>query len=763
MKPPDHLRRSDAHHPPGSAPSPPPASTHADVAASNASTSGRTDARVDPARESVQKRAAVALVGNPNTGKTALFNALTGYRRHAANYPGVTVDVGRGPLRGVTQPIDLLDLPGTYSLAAHSPDEMIVANLLSGRVEGQPQPALVLVVVDASNPVRNCYLLTQLLDFGRPLVVALNMVDVAAARGIHVDADQLSVRLGVPVVPVIATRPHTVAPLARVLESALGGCRPRPCVELPDALQQEVVALREAEPERLQNAGDALRVLVDRGGCAEEQFVARGGRRESVESARARLVDAGVDPGPAEVRARYAGIHRLLDGVVARHPRPPDRWSEKLDRVLTHRVGGALVLAVVLYGLFYLIYRGSVPLMTLVELACAWIGRQAAMSLPEGVIQSLVVDGLIGGVGGVLAFLPQILMLFMFIAILEDCGYLARAAFMVDRLMRPLGLSGRAFIPLLSAFACAVPAILGTRAIADRRERFITILIIPFMSCSARLPVYVLLVGAFVPATSWLGGWLRLDALTMLAMYLVGVVFAIPIAILLKRTVLTGPPAGFLLELPPYRFPRVHSVFQRMYLAGRSFVARAGSVILAVNMIVWALGYFPRSAETRAEVERQRVVTGWDERTFQSELAGAYLRESYLGQLGRAIEPALRPMGWDWRIGVGVLASFPAREVIIATLGTLLNLGGDGDEGSPALREAVQQMKREDTGEPLFSLPVALSLMVFFALCAQCSATLVVLGREMGSWVWPVVSFLGMTSLAYLAAWGTYAVASGLT
>jgi ferrous iron transport protein B len=362
----------------------------------------------------------------------------------------------------------------------------------------------------------------------------------------------------------------------------------------------------------------------------------------------------------------------------------------------------------------------------------------------------------------VIVFLPQIMILFMFVAILEDCGYLARAAFMADRLMRPMGLSGRALIPLMSSFACAVPAIMGARAIPDRRERFTTIMLAPFMSCSARLPVYTLLIGALIPNTAWLGGWLRLDALVLLAMYLVGIVVAVPIALLLSSTILSGPPTGFLLELPPYRLPRLRTVWQRMYLAGQGFLVRAGTVILVVNIAVWVLCYFPRGELTRQAVERDRTAQHWDDAQFQNELAGAYLRDSYLGRAGRWIEPAVAPLGWDWRIGVGVIASFPAREVIVATLGTVFNLGRDVSEGSGEMRAAVAQATWPD-GRPLFTIPVGLSLMVFFALCAQCASTLAVIGKETGSWIWPALSFVGMTTIAYVAAWAVSAAGAAIS
>lgn len=717
------------------------------------------------AEERSQRAALVALVGNPNTGKTSLFNALTGYNRHVANYPGVTVELARGPLAGAARRIELIDLPGTYSLAALSPDEMLVNDALAGRLAHLERPDLILAIVDASNLLRNLYLFSQLRELGIPLVLAVNMFDVAQARGIEIDCELLARRLGVEVVPVVATRVETTRPLAAALDRALAGAGAAAGsasqAGFPDAFQSAIREMAALLPREMRPS-EAIRVLLDENGLAERRFVEFGGSRSALDAVRGTLKAAGVEGQRVEVQARYAWVARTLDGVLRRADRPPVTKSDRIDRILTHKLTGGIILAAVLFTVFQAIFTWAAPLMNWIDSGFGALADWIGPLLPEGVVRSLVVDGVIAGVGGVLTFLPQIMILFGFIAILEDCGYLARAAYMMDLLMRGLGLSGRAFIPLLSAFACAVPAIMGTRTIADRRERFVTILLAPFMSCSARLPVYVLMISAFVPDRALLGGWISLQALVMLGIYLVGVVTAVPLAWLLRFTAFRGAASAFVLELPSYRVPHPRAVWQRMYFAGRSFVVRAGTIILVVNLVVWALGYFPRSEATRAAVARTAAAEQWSDERFEAELAGAYLRDSYLGRFGHAIEPAVAPIGWDWRIAMATLASFPAREVIIATLGTIYNLGSAAaDERSAPLRDAIRAATWPD-GRPVFDLPVALSIMVFFALCAQCASTLVVMGRETGTWLWPLASFVTMTTLAYVAALGTSAVARAL-
>lgn len=744
----------------------------------------------------VNRTRRVALIGNPNTGKTTLFNALTGFRRHVANYPGVTVDIGRGPIRNADTPMELLDLPGTYSLAASSPDEVIVSETLCGNGPADLRPDVVLAIVDASNLTRNLYLLSQLIEFDIPLVVALNMTDIAESRGIQIDTAQLASRLNAEVVPIVATRNASVAPVIDALQRAALAPTTAVRATLPDHIWDAARQLHKQHPSATHPA-EAVRVLLFKGGYAEQAYLRAGGSEQALQTARDALAQHGVNSPMPEVQARYAWINTTLAGVIKRPEITGTNWSDRVDRILTHRIWGAAILLVVLFTLFASIFTFATYPMDWIDGFFGWLAALVGPALPEGVIQSLVVDGVIAGVGGVLIFLPQILILFAVIAILEDCGYFARAAYMMDKLMRGVGLSGRAFIPLLSSFACAIPAIMGTRTIPDRRERFMTIMLAPFMSCSARLPVYIIMIAAFIPAI-WLGGWLPLQPLVMIAMYLVGVAVAVPLAWVLRKTMFAGQTSGFVLELPSYKWPRLRTIWQRMYLGGREFIVRAGTLILLVSIIVWTLAYFPRSDATRAAVEQQAAAQNWDEATFDNQLEGAYLRDSYLGRAGLAIEPIVRPIGWDWKIGVSVIASFPAREVIIATLGTLFNLGGDEDEGSQSLIEALRTAKWDEltpapanadvdeasgapqprtpdaappaavtaeaaaagadqttvAARPLFTLPVALSIMVFFALCAQCGATLAVIYKETGSWTYPVISFVGMTVIAYFGAWG---------
>lgn len=753
----------------------------------------------------------VALIGNPNTGKSTLFNALCGVRQRVGNYPGVTVEKKIGHWKHGGHRYRVIDLPGTYSLAPRSLDEMVAVDVLLGRREDVEPPDAVISIVDASNLERNLYLLSQVLALGKPTVVAINMMDIAQDRGIEIDIPRLEERLGVRVVPIEAHRRRGLAELEQAVASAIR--LPAHAVEspFPAAFQSEVERLEsritsgqlELPNSHAGRNGRMLprylieRLLLDTGGYLEKWIDVQHAAdwREALTAARDRLQASG-QPAPAiEAVVRYGWVQRVLKDIVRRPAQRPVTLSDRMDRLLTHRWLGTLVFAVLMIVVFQAVFSWAVPLMDGIDRGIEALSRLIESQLGEGAFRSLLVDGVIGGVGGVLVFLPQIFILFFFIAVLEDCGYMARAAYLMDKLMVRVGLSGKSFIPLLSSFACAIPGIMATRVIENRRDRLTTILIAPLMSCSARLPVYTLLIAAFIPTTQYaigvdvsaeryLGIGFGLQGFVMAAMYLVGIVAAVAVALLLKRTMLRGPTPPFVMELPSYKWPSMRTVLHRMFDRGWAFIRRAGTLIVAVSVVIWALLYYPHSEATierpfaprRAALER-RLAAGPDAAKsaeiqreladIDNQIAGAYQRQSYLGRMGKAIEPLVSPLGWDWRIGSAVIASFPAREVVVATLGVIYNLGSEVDvenkDQRGKLASAMRQARWDGTDRAIYNVPVALSIMMFFALCAQCAATLAAIRRETNSWRWPLFTFAYMTSLAYAAAWVTYRVGMALS
>ena len=729
----------------------------------------------------------VALVGNPNTGKSTLFSALAGVRQRIGNYPGVTVEkkVGRADFGG--QRFDLVDLPGTYSLAPRSPDEMVTVDVLLGRRNDVAPPDVVLCIVDASNLERNFYLLSQVLELGLPTVVALNMVDVAADKGLTLKLDELRQRIPATIVEVQANRGRGLHELKAALAAAVDAVREPGVSPFPAPFQDEVAGL-EAKTSGVD--GQPLprylveRLLLDTSGYLAKSALpgVDAALLADVQAARARLAKAGFPVPAVEAMARYQWAGEVLRGVVIRPEQRRTTLSDRLDQVLTHWLSGTIVFALIMFLLFQAVFYVGGPFDD-------WIftpATDAAVALVDslvsaGALRSLLVNGVIAGVGGVVVFLPQIFTLFFFIAILEDCGYMARAAYLMDKLMSRIGLSGKSFIPLLSSFACAVPGIMAARVIENRRDRLITILVAPLMSCSARLPVYTLLIGAFIPPLSYAWGWISLHGLVMLGMYSVGIIAGIAVAWILKKTILRGPTPAFVMELPSYKVPGLGVVLHRMFDQGWAFVQRAGTLILAVSILVWGLAYYPHDlsqvdpslvarqqqlsdALSRAHATPAKIQAG-DVEDLEKELArvdnkiaGALLESSYLGRMGHFIEPVVKPLGWDWRIGCAAIASFPAREVVVATLGVIYNLGEGQDEGSPQLKETLQNATWQGTNRRVFNIPVALSVMVFFALCAQCASTLAVMRRETGNWGWPAFTFFYMTTLAYFASMATYQI-----
>ena len=783
-----------------------------------------------PAKAASARRPTVVLLGNPNTGKTTLFNALSGLNHRTGNYPGVTVETRKGQMTCDGRAFDLLDLPGTYSLAARSPDEMVAVDVILGHLPGEPRPNVVLCLADASNLDRNLYLTTQALELGVPVVVALNMIDVAAGQGIVVDAAELSRRLGVPVVPIQANRRKGLDALRDAVAAAAGGESPANRAPFPEAFDREAGALG-AEAGPGVEPFLVRRLLLDAGGYTEQRLVGRLGEgvRQKVQEARQRLAAAGCPVPAVEARARYGWIREATAGCVRRPEQRVVTWTDRIDRVLTHKLWGTLVFLTLMFVVFQSIFTWARPLMKFLSAGKDLLADRLRDVLPPGPFTSLLVDGGLEGVGAVVVFLPQILILFAFIAVLEDCGYMARAAFLMDKLMARCGLSGKSFIPMLSSVACAVPGIMATRVIENRRDRLATILVAPLMSCSARLPVYILLIGAFLTAGFpwWVPG------VTMFAMYALGLVLAPLVALALKRTLLRGETPVFLMEMPLYKLPSPRTVLRRMTDSGWAFLRRAGTLILASMVLVWGLLYFPNGhpeggtyeerivreqepvvgqskrldeleksvAPARKEIKRlerqEAKVAGPEKAQLQQRLEdlraqvapaeaemkpleeavrpveervnalqAEWNRQSLLGRLGRAIEPAVRPLGWDWRIGVAALASFPAREVVVGTLGIIYKVGKvdtdeireEDDVAGTDLGRALQEATWEGTNRKVFTVPVALSLMVFFALCCQCASTLAVIRRETRSWRWPAFTFVYMTVLAYVGALAVYQI-----
>ncbi|MEO7963876.1 MAG: ferrous iron transport protein B [Gemmatimonadaceae bacterium] len=689
----------------------------------------------------------VAIIGNPNTGKTTLFNALTGLRQRVGNFAGVTVERVEGNFRTPQgRRVAVLDLPGSYSLSAGSPDEKIALDVLLGRDFDRWRPDVVLVVADAAHLQRNLFLTSQVMELGVPVVVALNQIDVAEAEGLRIDVPELIHALGVPVVPTVAKRGEGLEPLKRAIEIAATLPPPTRRFALSANAQQALAPLTKAlEASGLGESAagmEALRLLsVDR---TEPHLVGVTGVQDALAGAHAALRTAGIVPNRLESEVRYAWIAGVTAGAVTRNRAAGVGTSDRLDAIVLHRVWGPIIFLALMALVFQSVFTWAEPFKNAIESGVAWGGNFVGQRLPAGDLRSLVVDGVFAGVGSVLVFLPQIAILFGFIGVLEQSGYMARAAFLMDRVMRRVGLHGKSFIPMLSGYACAVPGIMATRTIEDPKDRLATILVVPLMSCSARLPVYTLLIGAFVPPVAYFAG-VGLQGLTMLGMYLLGTLAALAVAALFKRTLLKGPVRPMILELPPYRWPGPASLGISVAQRCRLFLQRAGTVILSLSILLWALATYPRTPANPA-----LSVTAQQEQQ---------LEHSVLGHVGHAIEPFVRPLGYDWKIGVSIAASFAAREVFVSTMGTIYGVG-DREDATPALGQRLRLERRADTGAIVYTPLVAVGLMVFYVFALMCISTVAVTVREAGGgkagWKWAGFQFAYMLALAYIAAWGVY-------
>jgi ferrous iron transport protein B len=787
-----------------------------------------------PASPAAPKELTIALAGNPNSGKTTLFNALTGLRQKVANYPGVTVEKKTGRCKLPTgRWVNVIDLPGTYSLISRSPDETVAMEVLRGLRPDTPAPDAVIVVIDASNLQRNLYLVSQLIELGRPMIVALNMMDIAERRGLTVSPERLSHALGnVPVIPLTSHRGRGVEQLKAALSSPK--VAPLPDFPLPPAMKDELLHVAEglaildspapssnpqsatrnpqsfdpsttrswicrdpADPTRRLDRYTALaeRLLIGDRAPDIAPLAAQPPISSLLSTSTARLHDLGIDPMQADIEAHYRWIdataHAATDTI--RNPQseirnlnysPKPTLTQRVDSYLLHPFYGLVAFVAVMASLFASIFLLADPLMGLMESAVTSLGSLVSTLLPEGPIQDLWSDGIVAGVGAVVVFVPQIALLFLFLAVLEDSGYLARAAFLMDRVLGKVGLSGKSFIPLLSSFACAIPGVMAARTIENRKDRLATIFVAPFMSCSARLPVYFLLIGSFFGAYSWYA-----QGALMLSLYLLGILAAVATAFLFKRTLLKGAATSFILELPTYKPPQVTQVARVVGRSTWQFLTKAGTIIFCLSVILWAMTYYPRLDSTRSsattspfeeQIDRLRPEAEQVERDeanglFATDyfppkdqiakleadrdqaLASARLRHSLAGRLGHLMEPAIRPLGYDWKMGIGLISSFAAREVFVSTMAITYSAGSEDD--TTPLSDAMQADTYPD-GSKVWTPAVALSLLVWFVLAMQCMSTVAIVRRETNSWRWPLFMIAYMNALAYACSFLTFQIAT---
>ena len=654
-------------------------------------------------------------------------------RQRIGNYPGVTVERHIGTLKTDDQIIELVDLPGTHGLSAHSLEEHITVDVVLGRIEGTQPPDAVLAVIDATNLYQGLYLVQQLLELELPVLIALTMSDAAVASGLKIDIDALSARLsGVRICPVVATTGKGINDLRNALVELSGQPAPAPSESWPE-LSSAAKALAKSATVPLR-AAEIERLLIDGPIGANRHVLDCLGDNAEAEVERYREQLFGLEPPLArEARVRYAWVRDVLAEVQNKVP-VFYSWRSRLRAWLNRPIPGTIGLFLVMAIVFQAVFAWATPVMDLIDNVTAALGTAAVGQLGEGALSSLVSDGVIAGVGSVVIFLPQILILFLFIILLEDSGYLARAAYLLDRAMRSVGLSGQSIIPMISSFACAVPGIMATRVIPNRRDRIATIIAAPFMTCSARLPVYALLIAAFVPATDV--GFLNLQGLVLFGLYIFGIVAGILTALLLRKSALRGPKPPFALMLPEFRRPNIQTVLMQLYTRAKIFLYRAGTVIFAVAVVVWALSYYPRASDI-------------DSGLSANQAAAAQLEQSWLGRAGKFVEPVFEPLGWDWRVSSAVIAGFPAREVVVAVMGTIYAVGDDADESTLSAR--LKSATWPD-GRLVFTLPMVLGLLVFYACCLQCAATLAVIRRETGGWRWPVFAWVYMTSIGYFGA-----------
>jgi ferrous iron transport protein B len=681
----------------------------------------------------------LALVGNPNCGKTSLFNALTGLNQKVGNYPGVTVDKRSGKFATASgKTFELIDLPGTYSLSSNSLDEEVVQRILLNP-ENDDYPDLILMVVDATNLQRNLFLASQIYDLNIPMILVLNMVDVLDRDHIELDIIALGEYFDCPIVPVSAKKKRGIEVLKESVANFETNPRPRTSffevqhsAQLPETIEQWLPKQNDYQRFKICNQISKIDWIQEKD--ALQQVLKN---RES-----------GYALELQEINTRYAAIHKLVEQVKKDKKASSSlAVTDKIDRIVTHPVWGLFVFLLTFFIIFQVIFTFAAYPMDWIDMGMAWLGEQVSTALPEGLFNDFLVNGLIAGIGGVLVFLPQIMLLFGMVSLLEDTGYLARVSHMSDGMLRRFGMNGKSVIPLVSGFACAIPAIMAARTIENRKERLITIFITPLMSCSARLPVYVFLVAFLVPDEK-IWGFLNLQGLMMMAMYLLGLVVSFLVALIINFFLRKQAEGTFLLELPNYKVPSLRNAYNSMINKGMTFVKEAGKIIVIAAVVIWALGNIVPSAQ-KERIEEKYALLELEGSMEPSQLEyhknSEMLEYSYLGSIGKTIEPAIQPLGFDWKIGIAIAASFAAREVFVGTMATIYAVEDDPD--SPRGLKAIK-----------FSYPVAFSLLIFYVFALQCMSTIAIVRQETGGWKWPFIQFISFTGLAYFAAWLTYVI-----
>lgn len=691
----------------------------------------------------------IALVGNPNTGKSTLFNLLTGLNQKIGNFPGITVDKKLGYCKLSTgKEAEIIDLPGTYSLYPKSKDESIVFQVLADQ-QNVSHPDLVVIVADATNLRRNLLLYTQVADLNIPVILALNMTDMAVKEGININIDKLSERLGVQVVA-ISARSNTGL---KELREAIANTTPI-ATQVKGADMNILASEAIGEVKAMigtENDYFALQLLhqhehIEKYTKEQYERFEEIERTHHFESSKLQA---------AETIARYRYLSTILTGVIEdTGALKKFAMSDRIDAILTNRFSGFLIFLLILFFVFNAIFSWSSYPMDLIEGSFAWLTSYGHEHLPAGILTDLFLDGIVAGLGGIVIFIPQIAILFAFISILEDTGYMARVTFMMDKIMRKVGLSGRSVVPMIGSIACAVPSIMSARTIENWKDRIITIMVSPLVSCSARLPVYTLLISLIIPERNvW--GFISLQALTLMGMYLISILAAVIVAFVMKLIIKSKEKSYFIMELPVYRMPRWTNVLYTMYEKSRTFVLEAGKVIIAISIVLWVLASYGPSARFEkienkyAQIELQKDSVQIS--TLERDKAAEKLENSYAGILGQTLEPVIRPLGFDWKIGIALITSFAAREAFVGTMATIYSVDS-GDEEESTLRDKMRVATDATTGLPIFTFATGFSLMLFYAFAMQCMSTVAIVYRETKSWKWPMIQLVYMTLLAYVAS-----------